>query len=243
PQIRKAEADATAAEARLAQASRNLQRASVRAPFRGRVLETMADVGQRVGGGASAALARVYALDIAEIDLSLSRSELALLNFGEGSNGFGERPRVQLLDKAGSITHKGKLDRSEGTVDPRTRLTNVVARLEGAFADPFSTKGPDSPAPLSPGEFVEARLFGPNIDVFVIPRSAFRERDTLLIIDEENRIETRKVSTLKQTRDYVWVTEGLRNEERVCLTPLDIVAKGMKVRLAAEQEESNGTLP
>ena len=243
PQIRKAEADAKAAEARLAQASRNLQRASVRAPFRGRVLETMADVGQRVGGGTSAALAKVYALDMAEIDLSLSRSELDLLNFGEGANGFGEQPEVQLLNKDQNFTHRGILDRSEGTVDPRTRLTNVVAGIEGAFADPYSTKKPNSPPPLSLGEFVEARLFGPNIEVFEIPRSAFREKNTLLIIDDENRIETRNVLTLKQTRDFVWVTEGLQNNERVCLTPLDIVSKGMKVRLASDQEESNSTQP
>jgi len=85
---------------------------------------------------------------------------------------------------------------------------------------------------------VEARLFGPNIEIFEIPRSAFREKDTLLIIDDENRIETRSVLTLKQTRDFVWVTEGLKNNERVCLTPLDIVSKGMKVRLAPE---NNGT--
>ncbi len=243
PQIRKAEADAKAAEARLAQASRNLQRASVRAPFRGRVLETMADVGQRVGGGTSAALAKVYALDMAEIDLSLSRSELDLLNFGEGANGFGEQPEVQLLNKDKNFTHRGILDRSEGTVDPRTRLTNVVAGIKGAFADPYSTKKPNSPPPLSLGEFVEARLFGPNIEVFEIPRSAFREKNTLLIIDDENRIETRNVLTLKQTRDFVWVTEGLQNNERVCLTPLDIVSKGMKVRLASDQEQSNSTQP
>ncbi len=243
PQIRKAEADANAAEARLTQASRNLERASVRAPFRGRVLETMADVGQRVGGGTSAALAKVYALDMAEIDLSLSRSELDLLNFGEGANGFGKRPEMQLINKEQSVTYRGNLDRSEGTIDPRTRLTNVVARIEGAFADPYSKKEPNSPPPLSPGEFVEARLFGPNIEIFEIPRSAFREKNTLLIIDDENRVETRSVSTLKQTRNFVWVTEGLQNNERVCLTPLDIVSKGMKVRLASEKEESNGTHP
>ena len=197
---------------------------------------------QVAGGGAAAALARVYALDIAEIDLSLSGSELALLIFGEGSNGFGERHEVKLLDKAGGITHRGTLDRSEGTVDPRTRLTNVVARVEGAFADPFVLTEPESPAPLSLGEFVEARLFGPKANVFVIPRSAFREEESILIIDKENRIEERQVEALKRSRDYIWVTEGLSDGEKVCITPLDIVARGMKVRLA-KREGGNGTQP
>ena len=83
PQIQKAEAEADAAEAKLAQARHNLDRAQVRAPFEGRILKTMADVGQRVGGGTSSSLARIYALDSAEIDLSLSRSEMRFLGFSE----------------------------------------------------------------------------------------------------------------------------------------------------------------
>ena len=71
PQIEKAEAETRAAEARLTQATRDLNRSQVRAPFEGRILKTMADVGQQVGSGASAALAEIYALDSAEINLWL----------------------------------------------------------------------------------------------------------------------------------------------------------------------------
>ncbi len=241
PQIRKAEADAKAAEARLAQAKRNFERTRVRAPFRGRILETMADVGQRVGGGASPALAKVYALDIAEVDLSLSRSELQLLAFEEGTNGTGHAPEVQILDEAGKCTHVGNLDRSEGTVDSRTRLTNVVASLEGAFADPFVEREIDAPGSLSPGEFVEARIFGPEVGVFVIPRSAFREKDTLLVINEQNRIEPRKVTSLRQAKDFVWVKDGLKENDKVCLTPLDVISTKMKVKLASKQVDSNSS--
>ena len=241
PQIRKAEADAKAAEARLAQAKRNFERTRVRAPFRGRILETMADIGQRVGGGASPALAKVYALDIAEVDLSLSRSELQLLAFEEGTNGTGHAPEVQILDEAGKCTHVGNLDRSEGTVDPRTRLTNVVANLEGAFADPFVEREIDAPGSLSPGEFVEARIFGPEVGVFVIPRSAFREKDTLLVINEQNRIEPRKVTSLRQAKDFVWVKDGLKENDKVCLTPLDVISTKMKVKLASNQVDSNSS--
>ena len=241
PQIRKAEADAKAAEARLAQAKRNFERTRVRSPFRGRILETMADVGQRVGGGASPALAKVYALDIAEVDLSLSRSELQLLAFEEGTNGTGHAPEVQILDEAGKCTHVGNLDRSEGTVDPRTRLTNVVASLEGAFADPFVERESDAPVSLSPGEFVEARIFGPEVGVFVIPRSAFREKDTLLVINEQNRIEPRKVTSLRQAKDFVWVKDGLKENDKVCLTPLDVISTKMKVKLASKKVDSNSS--
>lgn len=242
PQIRKAEAETVAAEARLAQAVHNLDRARVRAPFRGRIMETMADVGQRVGGGTSPVLARVYALDVAEIDLSISRSELIMLAFDEGSNDSGYRPEVHVLDKSDKVTHRGELDRSEGIVDPRSRYPRVVAKVEGAFADPFAPTEPGAPAALYLGEFVKARLFGPSTEVFVIPSLALREEQYVLIIDEENRIIRRKVSTLKETREEIWVMGGLDEGERVCLTPLEVVAKGMKVR-TAPQEEGNRTSP
>ena len=52
------------------------------APFEGRILKTMAGVGQRVGEE-HLRLLRIYALDSAEIDLSLSRSEMRFLGFSE----------------------------------------------------------------------------------------------------------------------------------------------------------------
>lgn len=71
---------------------------------------------------------------------------------------------------------------------------------------------------------------------------ALREEQYVLIIDEENRIIRRKVSTLKETREEIWVMGGLDEGERVCLTPLEVVAEGMKVR-TAPQEEGNQTSP
>ena len=79
PQIRKAEAEIKAAQAHLKQAQKNLDRTHVLAPFDGRIIRTMVDRGQRVGGGSSAALAEVYALDAAEIDLSLSQKKFHFL--------------------------------------------------------------------------------------------------------------------------------------------------------------------
>ena len=89
---------------------------------------------------------------------------------------------------------------------------------------------------------MKARLFGPSTEVFVIPSLALREEQYVLVIDEENRIVRRKVSTIKETREEIWITEGLDEGERVCLTPLEFVAKGMKVRTVA-QKEGNGTTP
>ena len=135
----------------------------------GRILKTMADVGQHVGSGASAALAEIYALDSAEINLALSRSEMNFLGFADGFKPSDElNVQTQVLDASGEVMHQGVLDRSEGVVDPRTRLTNLVARVDDCFANPYSKKPIKNP--LAVGQFVNLRLIGAEVDIFLVPR-------------------------------------------------------------------------
>ena len=242
PQIEKAEAETRAAEARLTQSTRDLNRSQVRAPFEGRILKTMADVGQQVGSGASAALAEIYALDSAEINLALSRSEMSFLGFADGFKPSDElNVQTQVLDVSGKVIHEGLLDRSEGVVDPRTRLTNLIAKVDDCFANPYSKKPVSNP--LAVGQFVSLRLVGAEVKVFLVPESAFRTQETVLVVDNENRLYTREVSVIHRTDKEAWVTSGLTDGEKVCITPIEIISEGMQVKLVNPVEDSNETQP
>ena len=241
PQIEKAEAETRAAEAILTQATRDLNRSRVRAPFMGRILKTMADVGQHVGSGASAALAEIYALDSAEINLALSRSEMNFLGFADGFASDELNVQTQVLDASGEVMHQGVLDRSEGVVDPRTRLTNLVARVDDCFANPYSKKPIKNP--LAVGQFVNLRLIGAEVDIFLVPESAFRTQETVLVVDQESRLHTREVQVIHRTDKEAWVTGGLSEGENVCVTPIEIISEGMQVNLVNPVEDSNQTHP
>ena len=244
PQILKAEAEAEAAQAKLGQARHNLARAQVKAPFEGRILQTMADVGQRVGGGTSSALAEVFALDSAEIDLSLSRAEMRFLGFSDGSASQEvDEIEAEVLDTSGKVAYKGILERSGGVVDQKTRLNKLVARVDNCFSNPFRESSEPEPEPLRVGQFVNLRLLGTKVQAFVVPDSAFRSQDTVLVVDSENELRSRKVTTLHLDGKDVWVTRGLKNGDRVCVTPVEIIAEGMKVRIANSAAEQNKTLP
>ncbi len=231
PQIRKANAEKQAALALLKQAEKNLSRAQVTAPFDGRIIRTMVDRGQRVSGGSSAALAEVYALDTAEIDLSLSQREISFLGFVDGVS-KNLSIQVDTLDRDGNPLHRGVLDRSQGIVDPKTRLTNFVARINNCFANPFSN--PQVLSPLSLGQFVNLRLTGKKIPTFILPDSAFRDLETILVVDQKNRLHPRKVEVLHRTNRQVWVGKGLKSGDRVCITPIEIISEGMKVRVVGD---------
>lgn len=244
PQILKAEAESEAAEAKLRQAKHNLDRAQVRAPFEGRILLTMADVGQRVGGGAASALAEVYSLDSAEIDLSLSRSEMNFLGFSDGNSlQHINEIKTEVLDKNGKVAFKGILERSEGVVDRQTRLNKLVARVDNCFSNPFRKPSQPLVEPLRVGQFVNLRLLGTQVQAFVLPDSAFRSEDSILVVDSENGLRTRKVTTLHYQGKEVWVAQGLKNGDKVCITPIEIITEGMKVKIANPTNEQNKTLP
>ena len=238
PQILKAEAEAKAAEALHNQAKKNVLKANVRAPFRGRILNILADVGQQVGSGSSSALAKIYSIKKGEVQLALSRKELSFLNFNEGSPHGENQIAVEIVNEEEKAIHSGVIDRSQGIIDPRTRLHNLVARFENCFTDPFNQISKIG-NPLSIGQFVKLKLIGPEIDVFIIPISAFREQNTILVLDQEDRLTVRKVKSVKRDGLEVWVVGGIQDGERVCITPMDIIAEGMKVKISSSTADQN----
>ncbi len=234
PQIRKAEAETHAARAFVTQAKKNLSRAKVLAPFDGRIIRTMVDRGQRVGGGTSAALAEVYSLDSAEIDLSLSQREIDFLGFVDGSNSELSKIKVETLNRDAKPTHFGFIDRSQGIVDPKTRLTNFIARIDQCFANPFSKKAINNP--MSLGTFSNLKLIGKKVPVYLLPESAFRDLTTILVVDKKNGLRSRQVEVLHRADQKVWVGSGIKNGERVCTTPIEVISEGMMVRIVGENK-------
>ena len=162
PQVAQAEAAVAAARAAVVKAERDLERTRIRAPYSGRVREKLVGIGQFVVPGTR--LATIYAVDFAEIRLPLPDSELAFvdlpLNYrGEQSSARG--PEVVLRAEFAGRVHEwlGRIVRTEGEIDPRSRMVHAVARV----ADPYGRgDDPDRP-PLAAGLFVEAEIRGRTV--------------------------------------------------------------------------------
>ena len=232
PQLERAAALLESAKAAVEIAERDLARTVVRAPYDGRIKEKYADVGQMVGARQSQ-LARIYSTDTAEIRLPLALDQLSFLELPEAySNyvGVNSKPKVTLSAKYGGETHEwtGVIDRTEGAIDARTRLSYVVAQVERPYEK--STRG-ERP-PLKVGLFVEASIEGKRIEnAFRIPRRALREGDVVYAVDKESRILIKDVTVLQKGVDTVIVTDGLSDGDRLCLTPLEYAVMGMQVEL------------
>ena len=229
PQIASARAGLAAAEANLETALRNLERTEVRAPYAGRVREKSVDVGQFVTLGAP--VARIYAVDAAEVRLPLPDDELAYLDLPlnyRGESGRVRGPVVTLRASFAGRIHEwqGHIVRTEGEIDPRTRMVHVVAEVP----DPYG-RGPD-PArpPLAAGMFVEAEIVGRIVEnVAVVPRAALRSSGQVLIVDANSRLRFRDVDVLRATTNELFILGGLEAGDRVNISPLEVVTDGMEV--------------
>ena len=97
--------------------------------------------------------------------------------------------------------------------------------------DPYGRGDDPGRPPLAAGLFVEAEILGIQVSsVAVVPRSAVRDQNRVLVIDDDDRLRLRTVDILRRTANEVIIRGGLADGERVCLTPLTAVTDGMRVR-------------
>ena len=64
----------------------------------------------------------------------------------------------------------------------------------------------------------------------MLPRSALREGDRVWIVDADDRLRFRDVDVLRAHGSEVVIRDGLRQGERVCVSPIQAVVDGMQVR-------------
>jgi RND family efflux transporter MFP subunit len=230
PQLAEAKAQIASARKALEQAERDLERTRIRAPFAGRIRQKLVGRGQYVSRGAPVAV--IYAVDYAEVRLPLPSQDLAFVDLPlsyRGNPKGQHHPEVELRARIAGRTElwKAHIVRTEGEIDPRTRLIYAVARVE----DPYGREQTADRLPLAAGQFVEASIAGHSVrDVVVLSRSALRGTDEVLVVDAEERLRIRKVDVLRAEDQTVVIGSGLEAGERVSLSPIDVVVDGMKVR-------------
>jgi len=230
PQLADAKAAVAAAESNLETSRRNLERTEIRAPYSGRVRQKQADVGQFVTTGS--VVASIYAVDYAEIRLPLTSDDLAYVDLPlgyRGNRGNREGPLVTLKTKFAGEEHvwTGRITRTEGEIDPKSRMVYAVAQVRNPYARGDNAGRP----PLAVGMYVEAEIAGKTVsDVAILPRLALRGDNQILVVDSENRIRFRTVTLLRKTDTTIIVAAGLTENEIICLSLLEAVSDGMRVR-------------
>ncbi|MEE3331098.1 MAG: hypothetical protein VX246_09530, partial [Myxococcota bacterium] len=152
-------------------------------------------------------------------------------------------PSVILRAEFAGKSHSwsGEIVRTEGELDPRSRMIHVVAQVR----DPYGIEAPGAEtAPLAVGLFVEATILGRELaEVYVLPRIALREGSRVYVVDGEGKLRFRDVEVLRIERDTVVVGAGLWSGDRVCVSALAGAVEGMAVRERGEADAVAGVAP
>lgn len=219
PQLKSARARVASARAALAKAEIDLERTMIRAPYDAVISATSTELGNFLAP--STPVAEVYAVAPFEVRLPLSIDLAAFLPMS--STGTPEATATLEATAAGETRRwEAKIERSEGEIDRTTRSLYLVAKV-GDPLDPSGIK-------VRPGLFVKAMIPSrPLSDVAKVPFRAFRGLDEVVLITKEGELDFRRVSVLHREGENVYIGEGLKEGERVCLTELPDIVAGMKV--------------
>jgi hypothetical protein len=172
-------------------------------------------------------------------DTELRFIDLPMLYRGESTEAAGPPVRLRARFAGREHTWQGHIVRTEGEIDARSRMVNVVARVEDPYAR-VTRDGPDgevSPPdrdrpPLAVGLFVSAEIQGRRVeDAISLPRAALRNGDAVLLVDAENRLRRREVDVLRTEDERVVIGGGLRAGDAVVVSPLASAVEGMIVRI------------
>lgn len=224
---KQASADVEAAKATLVNNKLNLEYATVTAPISGRIGRAMVTEGALVGQNEATLLATIQQINPIYLNLTQSSAELLKLRQMMQSGALKDAEKsglkVTMVMEDGSIyPHTGKLLFSDISVDP----TTGELALRALFPNPDNM--------LLPGMFVRARLEqAVNENAITVPQQAVQHTNDgsqVIVINQDNKAEIRKVKTSSAIGNRWLVTEGLQPGDRVIVEGLQKVRPGSPVK-------------
>jgi len=228
PQLAAAESHLQAMQAQLSQARLNLERTRITAPYGGRILRDLVDVGDYLTPGTL--VADISGTETLEVKLPISADWRTLVDWR------GQIP-VTLSVSVDGQTHSwyGKVVRTSADIDSDSRQFYLVAEVDPAASAAGAPR-------LLLGDYVEAEIRGRTLqDVAVIPRRALVDGNFVWRV-EQSRIYKRPVEVAWKDQHFAVVNRGLVDGDRVNLTPLGHIISGALVEIMDPDESRPGLL-
>lgn len=218
------QANLLSAQARVAQAELNLSYTRITSPIDGRIGAAELSVGSFVSGS-SMALARVVEMDPIRVVFSVSDRSILELRAAAGDIGKEElarryQPSLRLSNDQ-AYREPGKIEFFGNEIDPATG-TLAVRTL---FSNPDGL--------LIPGQFVTVVISGTEKTLRpVVPLGSVqqdREGKFVLLVNEQDAVELRRIKTSRQINGNWVVDDGLKGGEKLVVEGLQNISEGAAV--------------
>ena len=219
-----------AAEAGLRAAELELSYTKVYSPIDGVIGKSRADVGDFVGGSASTVtLTTISYIDTISVQFFLTQAEylqaarkLTEAELAKEDKTKEEKGDLQLILADNTVyEYKGKFDFIDRNFDPATGAILIQA----LFPNPEEL--------LRPGLFARVRAEVAEVkDGILVPQRCIIElqgKFSVLVVDDQNKVQNRQVQVGPTIKDFWLIREGLKPGERVIYEGLQKVKEGQIV--------------
>lgn len=216
-------ANVLSAEAGVRRAELDLSYTTIRAPFAGRIGHTAFAVGSLVAPS-SGPLVRVVQVDPVRVVFSVSDQSLLEYRTGlvAGQESKASVPTL-VLASGQAYPYRGEIEFIGNEFDPRTGTIPVRARF------------PNPDGLLVPGQFVtlamhpEAPVKHPMVPLGAVQLD--REGRFVLLVDDDNKVELRRIRVGSQVGQNWIVEDGLKGGERIIVQGFQNARPGVTVRV------------
>lgn len=223
PQLAQELAKLKSAEASLNRAKRDLERTIIRAPYDALIDGREIGLGSFVSKGTP--IGKVLNTDIAEVRLPIADKEMQYL----AAKGVNANVNLSGQFAGSKQVWSGKIVRSEGVVDNKSRMTYLIAEIN----DPYGLTTDKNE--LRYGTYVTAQIEGIQVgNVAVVPRHLV-VNGAVAIMDADRTLKYKPVTVIRQDGANVVITDGLESGMKLITSALDYPTDGMKVALPEDR--------
>jgi membrane fusion protein, multidrug efflux system len=214
-------------QAGVTQAAINLGYTQVTAPFDGVVTAHQVSVGSLVGANGPTTLATIVQIDPIYVSFTVSEQDVQRIRAELRRAGVEVKQRDKVVVEIGLMTetgfpHQGHLDYASPFVDQGTGTLTVRGIL------------PNPDHVLLPGYFARVRVQMPSRQetALLVPETALGTDQSgryLLVVDKDNVVQQRTVTTGQRVGELRVIATGLRQDDRVVVSGLQRAVPGEKV--------------
>jgi RND family efflux transporter MFP subunit len=229
PHLAKSQSDVAAAEAELEKARLDLSRTDIKAPFNALVQEKHVEIGSRVS--TQDALAQLVGTDEYWIRVSLPVDRLKWIRIPKNRSQDGALATVWFR----GYERTGRVIRMLGDLEPQGRMARILVSVK----DPLGRdQRSEDTHPLLIGEYVRVTIQGDRLTgVYRIPVSAYRDNDTIWLVDTDDTLKRRQVETLWRDDRFVLIKNNLSPGDRLITSDLATAVDGLRV--ATNKDETD----
>ena len=232
----------SAAEAMVDAANANIELSKIKlgytkilSPIRGTIGKTIAVEGEYVGKTPNPVILNtVSRTDTILMQFFISENEyLKLSRFSKRDGEVDEdRKTIELILSDGSVhVEEGLMDFIDRNIDATTGSILVQASF------------PNSAKLIKPGQYGRLRYtYMPVKESVIIPQRCVTEiqgKYQVLIVNSENKVESRTISVIDTYNDYYILDEGLDGSETIVYQGIQKTRPGMEVKVEEVKFESN----